>query len=182
MKRAITAALGAAVLGAALLAGPASAATSGCAGVPGGQCGSQEINPGGGVGLLMMAAHNNAVIGSALEVKAASNSNATEDFLGLQPPNQPAQGSVAYEYAPNGVASGLCVQGGASGTSPTLQTCAISNFNQQWIASTAGSGYTLRLRSTAQVLTDPNGGPAFTNLVTSDPDSNDADEVWTFNG
>lgn len=155
----------------------ASAATIGCSNDSnqGISCGSYDVSP-GGVGTLMMAVHNSGAEGSAIEVKAASSSNNTEDFL----PNTIAGTYTQYEWAPDGTGSGECVQ--IVGTSLLLEKCASisaqeftaesSNYGQ--FAVMAGGGGSL-------VMTDPNGGGAYTNLD-METFTNTANQGWSFEG
>jgi hypothetical protein len=139
-------------------------------------CGSYDVSPGGGVGTLMMAVHNSGADGSAIEVKAASSSNNTEDFI----PHTIAGTYAQYEWAPDGIRSGDCVQ--VVGTSLLLEKCASisaqefiaesSNYGQFAVTVPGGGGL---------VVTDPNGGDAYTNLD-METFTNTANQGWSFEG
>ena len=180
----------AAIAATALGVTAASASTPGCAAAPGGFCGSQEVTPGSHL-VLMMAATNAPGIGSKVEVKTASGTaeatgtNATEDFVAKNPPN-PEMNSKIFVLAPNGVVltgpkfkAGLCVTAtndGAVRSSVVLWPC-VNGVNQQWIYVPEAVGGTWRLRGSSYVLTDPNGGPAYTQLqIRNDWDG--ANQQW----
>lgn len=162
---------------AGLLASDAMASTPGCAAQVPDYCGSQQVTPQPGVN-LMMAAPNKALPGAAVLVKVASGTdaapgtNSTEDFSAINPPN-PVDNAKVFKYTPNGVLltgpgfrGGLCVtaSGRAVRSVVVLEPCTNATA-QQWIAGMdlAGNFY-WQLRGSSYVLSDPNGGPAYTML------------------
>jgi hypothetical protein len=168
-------------LAAPVMAAPvtaASAATTGCSNDSnqGITCGSYDVSPGGSVGTLMMAVHNSGADGSAIEVKAASSSNNTEDFI----PNTTAGTYTQYEWAPDGARSGDCVQ--VAGTSLLLEKCA-SISAQEFIAESSNYGEFALMApgGGGLVVTDPNGGGAYTNLD-METFTNTANQGWSFQG
>lgn len=167
-------------LAASVMAAPAtaaSAATTGCSNDSnqGISCGSYDVSPGGGVGTLMMAVHNSGAEGSAIEVKAASSSNNTEDFI----PNTIAGTYTQYEWAPDGTGSGECVQ--VVGTSLLLEKCA-SISAQEFSAESSNYGqFAVMVPGGGLVVTDPNGGGAYTNLDI-ETFTNTANQGWSFEG
>ena len=186
-----TLAIPAAALAVACISTAASASTPGCAAAPGGFCGSQQVTPGNHL-VLMMAATSKPGIGTKVEVKTASGTatatgtNATEDFVAKNPPN-PLDNSKVFQYAPNGVVltgkgfkGGLCVtasDGGAVRSKIVLWPC-VNGVNQQWVFTPEAVGGTWRLRGSSYVLTDPNGGAAYTQLqIRNDWDG--ANQQWT---
>ena len=156
----------------------ASAATTGCTNDSnqGISCGSYEVSPGGAAaGTLMMAVHNSGAEGSAIEVKAATSSNNTEDFI----PNLIAGTYAQYEWAPDGTPSGDCVQ--VAGTSLLLEKCA-SIPAQEFSAESSSYGqFAIMVPGGGLVVTDPNGGGAYTSLDT-ETFANAANQGWSFQG
>ncbi len=155
----------------------ASAATIGCSNDSnqGITCGSYDVSPGGSVGTLMMAVHNSGADGSAIEVKAASSANNTEDFI----PNTIAGTYTQYEWAPDGTRSGDCVQ--VVGTSLLLEKCA-STSAQEFVAEASNYGqFAVTVPGGGLVVTDPNGGGAYTNLD-MEAFTNTANQGWSFEG
>lgn len=152
-----------------LAATSASASTPGCSATA--FCGSQQLSP-TDRNPLMMAVTNHPGIGTKVEVKLASAANASEDFLQYNPPN-PLDNSKVFKYAPDGLTytgkgfrGGLCVtaSSGAVRSAVVLQPCTNAT-DQQWIATQDAAGnFAWRLRGSSYVLTDPNGGPAGTQL------------------
>lgn len=167
-------------LAAPVMAAPvtaASAATTGCSNDSnqGITCGSYEVSPGGGAGTLMMAVHNSGAEGSAIEVKPASSSNNTEDFI----PNTIAGTYTQYEWAPDGTRSGDCVQ--VAGTALLLETCA-SIPAQEFTAESSNFGeFAIMVPGGGLVVTDPDGGGAYTSLDT-ETFTNTANQGWSFQG
>lgn len=168
-RKLILAAVAAVTLGGPLVAAAtAQAATPGCSATA--FCGSQQVQP-GNRNALMMAVTNKAGIGTKVEVKLSSSTNASEDFLQYNPPN-PVSNSKVFKYAPKGIAftgkgfkGGLCAtaSSGAVRSAVVLEPCTNAN-DQQWIFTPEGANGSWRLRGSSYVLTDPNGGAAGTGL------------------
>ena len=146
----------------------ASASTPGCSATA--FCGSQQLTP-ADRNPLMMAVTNHPGIGTKVEVKLASATNASEDFYQANPPN-PSNNSKIFRYAPKGVTftgkgfkGGLCVTASSDvvRSAVVLEPCTNAN-DQQWIFTPEGASGSWRLRGSSYVLTDPNGGPVGTGL------------------
>jgi hypothetical protein len=167
-------------LAAPVMAAPvtaASAATTGCTNDSnqGITCGSYEVSPGGGAGTLMMAVHNSGAEGSTIEVKAASSTNNTEDFI----PNMIAGTYTQYEWAPDGTRSGECVQ--VAGTSLLLEKCASIPAQEFGAESSSYGEFAVMVPGGGLVVTDPNGGGAYTSLD-AETFANTANQGWSFQG
>lgn len=164
----------AAVAAAALAVPLAGAVTSASASTPGcsatAYCGSQQLSP-ADRNPLMMAVTNHPGIGTKVEVKLASATNASEDFYQANPPN-PVNNSKIFRFAPNGLTytgkgykAGLCVTASSTAvrSAVVLESCTNAT-SQQWIFTPEGANGSWRLRGSSYVLTDPNGGAAGTGL------------------
>lgn len=116
----------AAGVGIAALTGVANASTPGCVdGVYAGYCGTQTNAEATGLSLDVFQQHatvNNKIIGYA----NSDNDRAT-DFYIFAFKGGPAK---IFEYAPNGVASGLCVSEPSQGAGLVLRKCTGSLWQQ----------------------------------------------------
>ena len=172
MRKLIAAAVIPAAAAAVTLASTAaSASTPGCSATA--FCGSQQVTP-QDRNDLMMAVTNRPGIGTRVVVKLASAANPSEDFLQYNPPVTSDNAKV-FKYAPNGLTytgrgfrGGLCatVSSDAVRALVVLEPCTNAR-SQQFVAQQDGDGnYYWVARLGGFVLTDPNGGPAGTQLQT----------------
>jgi hypothetical protein len=165
---------------------PAGAATASCAnattthnGASAKWCGSQE-DP---TGALMIAAPNKAVAFGPVEVKAASSSNATEDFKwfpinpsGGFPPNQ----VKVAEYSPKGIPSGLCAAVNNKHTAIVFKSCNQGSLGQQFVpGGTALNGANSWDSEANTNLAITISGGAYSHLTLKN-DEGSSNQVFTF--
>jgi hypothetical protein len=88
--------------------------------------------------------------------------------------------SKIAEYAPDGIASNLCVTEPSKGAGLVLATCT-GNANQQFKATEEESGATWTNQATGDIVTDPAGLRSQLTGVPAPEALTGADE-WTFQG
>lgn len=166
-----------------VVSGTSQAATEQCAAAvtaPGqnsaGQyCSSQEIVSLG----LMLAAPNKAAAYSQLEVKAASDTNATEDFSAYQPGTPVPDGQTkVFEYSPRGVLSGLCAAVSNSGKRLVLKPCN-QRASEQFTPGSQGTNDAVAWDDAAGNAITTFGNAAYGKLYLS-PDSGAAGQMFTW--
>jgi hypothetical protein len=153
---------------------PAGASTSGCTqGVYEGYCGTQVSAE--AVPLAWDVYRTIAKPGNKIIAYPDDAGDKATDFYWFAFDGGSAK---VAEYAPDGIASNLCVTVPSRGAGLVLETCT-GNANQQFTAAEEGSGYTWTNSATGDIVADPAGLRSQLTDTPAPQTLTGADE-WTF--
>ncbi|MGH3189995.1 MAG: hypothetical protein ACRDOL_22570 [Streptosporangiaceae bacterium] len=173
---AIAAAVAIAASAAAYAAIPAGASTPGCTqGVYAGYCGTQVSAE--AVPLAWDVYRTLAKAGNKIIAYPDNAGDEATDFIWLR--YQDGSSDIA-EYAPQGVASNLCVTEPGKGDGLVLEACT-GDSNQQFTSAEEDTGYTWTVKATGDIVTDPAGLRSQLAGIAPPETLTGADE-WTFAG
>jgi hypothetical protein len=157
----------------------ANASTGGCtAGVYAGYC-STEVST-DSAPLAFDSFRQGSKVGTPIIGFVNSDTDKATDFFTFQPGTTQDQNTKFFEYAPNGVASNLCISEPAVGAGLVLRVCNGSKW-QQFTASPVTGGFTWTNSATKDVVTTTgkSGGQLKGVALVGNPT---ASEVFNFAG